>query len=455
MTSKISMKVVLPLLVVLVVIVSIMQFGPPKFILQTNRFEELPVTRTPTLILVDSTAIAMVDILSNQKSNNESDEIRNTTECQAQNKAVFIKTHKTASSTATSIFERYGYSHNLTFALPWVSHIFNAIEVFDRDMVMTFADMTKFDMLTNHARFNRAEMEAVVPSAKFVTIVREPAGQFESAFGYFRMAKSLGISKKSNPMEFFLENPKKYFSKSFDMKVQSWNGQIFDLGLDHSDCNDTSKVKEYIGKLDKELDLVMLTEYFDESLLLLRQLMCWSYDQIVYLPKTIRNQKYRYKVSRQIAEKIRAWNAADVQLYRHFNATFWRKVDEYGIDFESDIKKFRQLQQNMVRVCFDTNKKGSLDYRTTTFVRKKNAPNICNDLLRIDTEFVSLIRWRQVENEFGLPKLLAGGIILLIVVLTVIIVLVRRLVRTFCSSGNSESQLNCKYTKLDQNSEVS
>ncbi|XP_072013388.1 uncharacterized protein [Amphiura filiformis] len=78
MTSKIPMKVVLPFLVVLVVIVSIMQFGPPKFIfiLQTNRFEELPVTRTPTLVLVDSTGVAMGAILSHQKHNNESDEAK-------------------------------------------------------------------------------------------------------------------------------------------------------------------------------------------------------------------------------------------------------------------------------------------------------------------------------------------------------------------------------------------
>ncbi|XP_072022693.1 galactosylceramide sulfotransferase-like isoform X1 [Amphiura filiformis] len=301
-------------------------------------------------------------------------------------------------------------------------------------------------------------MEAVVPHAKFVTIIRDPVGQFESAFGYFEMASNLGISKKPDPLAVFLKHPANYYKKSFHMKVQSWNGQLFDLGLNHSYCSDTSKVAKHITKLDKELDLVMLTEYFDESLILLRKLMCWSYEQILYLPKGVRNDAHRYSVSAQIAEEIREWNAADVQLYRHFNKTFWRKVNEYGPDFESDLQEFRQLQQKMLHMCIDTDKEGWGDYRETQFAHKKNAPKICDDLVRTDIEFVQLIRWKEMENEFGLAKLLgmiAGGIILIIVVMTGILVLISRVVQWFCRTGEKTGlQSNYKYAKLNQNSEI-
>ncbi|XP_072022694.1 uncharacterized protein [Amphiura filiformis] len=188
MTSKIPMKVVLPFLVIIIVIISLMQFGRPHVILllQANRSTELPVTLSPP-VLVDSNGVAAGVILSlQQQSKNEPDQAKfpatNTKSkkkptishasshqhihtdaktmdrvhiCQAQNKAVFIKTHKTASTTAASIFERYGYSHNLMFALPWITHIFDENKLFNRDMVMTFRGMTTFDMITNHGRFNR------------------------------------------------------------------------------------------------------------------------------------------------------------------------------------------------------------------------------------------------------------------------------------------------------------
>ena len=324
---------------------------------------------------------------------------------------------------------------------------------------MTFVDQNKFDMLTNHARFNRKEMEVVVPGAKFVTIIRDPVAQFESAFGYFEMAKSLGLAEKKDPLAVFLDNPQKYYRKSFHMKVQSFNGQMYDLGLNHQFHNDTSEVERHINKLDKELDLVMLTEYIDESLILLRKLMCWSYEDILYLSKGVRNKKHRYGMTHEIAEEIREWNTADLELYRHFNHTFWQKVNKYGPDFDQDLQIFRQLQKNMTNVCLDTNKEGWSDYRETSYAKKKDAPDICDDLLRDDQEYVLLIRWREVRTEFGLVKLLAmiaGGIILLIVLLTALLFIIRKLMQRFCRQIKSKSEptfdRKCKYSKLKQTS---
>ncbi len=385
-------------------------------------------------------------------------------DCHPQHKVVFIKTHKTASTTSASLFERYGYSHNLTFALPWVTHIFHESKLFNRDMVMTFQGMTTFDMLTNHARFNRKEMEAVVPHAKYVTIIRDPASQLESAFAYFEMAESLGIKKYPDPLGVFLENPKKYSQRSFHMSGQSWNGQLYDLGLGHEYCNDSAKVKQHIEKIDTEIDLVMLTEYFDESLILLRKLMCWTYKDILFLPKGVRNEKHRYRMSPERADKIRKWNSADLELYQHFNATFWRKVQEYGPDFEEDLHVFRQLQQNMVHVCLDTNKEGRSDYRETKFAMKKKVPEICKDLRRTDMEFVRIIRWNEVKRRFGIKKLLgmiAGSIVLLILILTAMIVLVSKVMQKLChiyrqykesDSGWFVSKTKCKYAKISQES---
>ena len=45
------------------------------------------------------------------------------------------------------------------------------------------------------------------------------------------------------------------------------NGQIFDLGLNRDRHGNSSAVDEYISRLEAEMDLVLITEFLDESLL--------------------------------------------------------------------------------------------------------------------------------------------------------------------------------------------
>ncbi|XP_072025457.1 galactosylceramide sulfotransferase-like [Amphiura filiformis] len=172
-------------------------------------------------------------------------------------KIVFIKTHKTASTTVATIFERFGYQRELAFALPKNSHTFPSLRPFNRDFVASMNGFGKVnrDMLTNHARFNHQEMEAVVPGATFVTILREPVSQFESQFGYFEMAKSLHIIHVHNPLEQFFKYPRIYLHRNVHQWSQNKNGQIFDLGLDHEYQDSEGMVKTKIQDLGKNWTL--------------------------------------------------------------------------------------------------------------------------------------------------------------------------------------------------------
>ena len=65
-------------------------------------------------------------------------------------------------------------------------------------------------------------------------------------------------------------------------------------------------------------------------------------DDIVYLAKAVRSQNLRIKLTDDLRKKISSWNHADVLLYKHFNATFWRKLEEdYGQTLQSDLALFR------------------------------------------------------------------------------------------------------------------
>ena len=323
-------------------------------------------------------------------------------------KIVFIKSHKTGSTTVASIFQRFGYKHDLLFALPLThSHIFSTKDLFSRKSVVPMPpsllkDNRRYDILTNHAVYNRKEMDAVVPNAKYIAIVRDPVYQFESAFGYFEWAnKGMGLGQHPNPFEAFMMDPLYYYTtKNYRWKTASKNGQLYDFGIFPNSYKNMSEasLQAKIKQIDKEFDLVLLTEYFDESLILLKQLMCWEYDDIIYLSKGVRKDDHRYNISDEMKLKIRRWNAGDVLLYDHFNRTLWEKVAKYGLSFESDLAELRRLKQITTHKCVANDTVDTSDRRFYKLVSNQNQTDeYCNDLLRYDVAYTTLLKTKFLQ----------------------------------------------------------
>ena len=326
--------------------------------------------------------------------------------CKPKTKIIFIKTHKTGSTTTASIFERFGFQNKLLFVLPRGGHVLANEKPFTRKSAVPIPrGMLKthphYDILANHAVYTRKEMDLAIPNATYITILRDPVHQLESAFGYFEMARGMQI-KSANPFQTFMQDPGYFYThRNYSMKTRSKNGQLYDLGLPQKaySSGDSARIfQAKIDALDKELDLVMLTEYFDESLVLMRKLLCWSYDDILYVSNGIRSKSHRFPISTTLRDKVRKWNAGDVMLYNHFNRTFWRKVREYGPDFAADLEQFRQLEKAAIDRCVDTHRFDQHDRRENKFVLNvKHSGNYCQDLLRGDVPYTTLLRNRFKE----------------------------------------------------------
>lgn len=81
--------------------------------------------------------------------------------CQPKNHIVFLKTHKTASSTILNILYRYGDSHNLTFALPLNMHsqlFYPAFFAAHFVEGVRTRSVKEFHILCNHMRFSSQEV---------------------------------------------------------------------------------------------------------------------------------------------------------------------------------------------------------------------------------------------------------------------------------------------------------
>ena len=268
---------------------------------------------------------------------------------------MFLKTHKTGSSTVANILFRYGDKRNLTFVLG--ASDLNWPQRFTTFNTLPFHRQP--NILCSHTRFNKKPLNWLFPpdTSKYVTILGNPVDNFESTFSYYELGKKLGLG--NDPvvsLEKFLRRAYFYTSGKFKFAVKSLslrNPMMFDLGLSLRYFQNFTAINNYINFLNSEFDLVMIMDYFDESLVLLKRLLCWEIDDILNVKVNERLDKEKAThLSDRIQENIKRWNKADVLLFDYFNATFWRKVEMEGVGFYEDLSAYRQRKLKLEKMCF-------------------------------------------------------------------------------------------------------
>ncbi|XP_042890924.1 galactosylceramide sulfotransferase-like [Penaeus japonicus] len=164
--------------------------------------------------------------------------------------------------------------------------------------------------------------EAVMKeTAKYVASVREPASRFESNWYFGDYEKKLNVTLTD-----FIEN-----SNHTKQQKNIMNNIASYFGI--KDPSDRTTEKEMLVKakwLNEIFDLVMIAERYDESLVLLKHLMCWDTEDIAYVKAKIRTPESRPEVSEAQKDKLRQLNRQDVFLYKFFREIFEKKVEAFG-----------------------------------------------------------------------------------------------------------------------------
>ncbi|XP_038059561.1 galactosylceramide sulfotransferase-like [Patiria miniata] len=343
--------------------------------------------------------------------------------CQPNHRFVFIKIHKTGSSTIATMLQRYGYRRDLTFALPsGAAHSFPMSNqryrfdtpqlVFqwnltDRSGALVWPALGGYQVLVNHAPYNRTVDEILIPNAVYFTMIREPLARTESFFRYFLFDQAVPHKANEDPLEVFMRDPQRHTQKLSNNKWTKYfrNGQFFSLGLEREDYKNLRAVEAAIDSLSRGMDLVMLNEYFDESLLLLKKLMCWDFQDIVYISKAVRRPSGNHtSIPAGLRDQILRWNAADLRLYQHFNRTFWTKVQKYGPEFGHDLDTFRAMKESATQACMATGSR-QWDWHNSSYWKlPPNASEKCRDYTRDDKAWVMLIRSRMRTKSSAFIK---------------------------------------------------
>lgn len=254
----------------------------------------------------------------------------------------------------------------------------------------------------------------------YITILRNPIMQFESSFSYMTLDKILGMENSTDPIDKFFKDPESVlvnYVLTQDLRINSdrlkliRNGMFYDLGLKSKDFDNTTKIRESIEQLDGQFDLVMLMEYFDESVILMKRLLCWEVDDMVYFQLKQRMNNWKRNISKELEHKILHWSSADVQLYKHFNRTFWTILKNLGSDFWEEVKLLRAKNKIMEDLCLYKENEGSSELfqtaETKQFKVRYNIPHIARQMCKRMTwdeikylKHLRDIHIEKIENKY-------------------------------------------------------
>ncbi|XP_071084046.1 galactose-3-O-sulfotransferase 2-like [Haliotis cracherodii] len=265
----------------------------------------------------------------------------------------FLKVHKCASSTMLNIFYRFGYKRGLNFVLPTKSNYISMIQQKGVISLVPPPAMSGYDILCNHVRrFNKEQFSRFLPpDTKYIAIVREPFQRMYSAFNYYRnLARFpfLTIIGGLDPFKTYLNNIASLETKWGDYSVTN-NRIARDFGFPIADYRNISKFKTYLETLDKQFHFVMVSEMFYESLVLLRRLLKWSVEDVIFQPINV--HEHETVTMNGSAENIEPFLALDRILYDHYVERLKEQITSEGPDFHKELQYFKDINSKVTEFC--------------------------------------------------------------------------------------------------------
>jgi len=273
-----------------------------------------------------------------------------------------LKTHKTASSTMASILNRVTDARQLQKMYP--------ADLIHLGWPGAFPGpgqpppSHQFDIISNHAVYNRAEMRKYLRSGTtsiFPTTLREPVERLISSFNWYkppqfpdynRLIHDLAWRKQSmNP---FLTSGSPYFPGWYYI----YNSMAYDLGWYHDSRfgdghthhdDDKNRIEKFLKELDEP---VLITEDFDRSLILAGRAMGLSVVELTYHEfKTDAQKRFPSPENR---DQLSAILSLDAAIYNHSVKRFhtkWQEAEARDPSLKKDLDTLTCLNKQLEKHC--------------------------------------------------------------------------------------------------------
>ncbi|GFR89538.1 galactose-3-O-sulfotransferase 3 [Elysia marginata] len=345
---------------------------------------------------------------SSSPGNSSSGEIR---------QVVFAKVHKAASSTLQNILLRFTIARNLSSLLPTKGPIISqGNSIIQRAKVIPHIQGLRFyDTLASHVVYDDSQISRYFSKDAFrVAIIREPMKQVLSALVFYTVVypqpdlKAGYLKHKDDPINGFLKHPEDFTNgKKCPPPYSYVNTKMsFDLGLNINNIESTkmnrTKIQIFLDKLEKELGLVLISDYFDESMVLLKRTLRWSIKDILYIKvnemRLDKNSSWRKKPNLTSTEYLafRYCNKIDYALYDHFLPMFLDKIEKERL-FQEEVSSYKDILQSLRDFCSNTTRGDKLrvpksEWTAEFFVYRCE----CDLMLQKEDSMVDIVRQRQL-----------------------------------------------------------
>ena len=271
-------------------------------------------------------------------------------ECSPQDGVVFLRKHKSASSTLKAMTEKYLFSIGVESEPPIAGPLGGCFPAkFDERCWAGSKRNEPVQAMTFHFRWNIEYLPTVLDKnrrkVKIFTSIRDPLAVFRSSMNFFNreeMVNScqfacweepyrslLGKSPKNTTVGEVLESMPEKFNFDLPQFFRLSNMQSFELGLSHAKMNDSEYVAEQLIKLEKQFDLVILAEYFIEGVVFLKHLLCCEYEDL-FVPNKNMKEYQKPELTEEQMEIFKNFHQADLQMYEFFEKSMHRKIESFG-----------------------------------------------------------------------------------------------------------------------------
>lgn len=227
-------------------------------------------------------------------------------------------------------------------------------EAITRDSVFPpLVNGSHYNVMFNHMIFNRSNIQRLMTNNTFYfAIIRHPEERFVSSFYYYGLDRILqrkfNISDQREALSFFLRTYHQFNAT----KPELHNSFASNTGLSPEKQRDPRNIRNHAISLRRDLDLVLVAENFEESLVLLKRRACLRMKDILYMKNNARKNKTEFVMSSKDRLLFKKYQMADVLLYDHFYRIFWDNVLAEGIEFFLELRRFREIQAIMSEFCF-------------------------------------------------------------------------------------------------------
>lgn len=274
----------------------------------------------------------------------------NSQKCTPQQYVFYSKICKTGSSTITTMIYRWGMRHNLTMvpvkATPFDKSITSKLLVPPDGSLR----LRQYNYFAEHYIFNETEADRVMHlNTDYIVSLRFPLNHIRSQFKHAK----LGNDNDPDPVKTFL---RKYPNVSSVMIATTKNRMSRTLGLNPSYIGDSPqdlvKQQALFDDIITRFDVVLITEYMAESLVVLRRKLCWSMEDIMHLPQRVRHYEHKgATLPWELQQKHRLYSSSDYRLYEYYSEKLFRYIAEEGAFIWGEINMFKMMLGELHDFC--------------------------------------------------------------------------------------------------------